>query len=188
LTHFEYLAIAYSLILSFAVMRAASVLPYVFERERQYWVHTVWVLGNLASSLLLFWNFWSYREITWSLGRFSLLLAMPTAIFVMASILAPDNPAQIQSWRKHYYSVRQKFFTAGIAYIVVVAVVSTLVLGLPLLHPFRLVQLTLLGVSVAGALSDRPGVHVSLASSTIVALVLLVALSFAVQGPLWSLQ
>jgi hypothetical protein len=188
LTHFEYLAIAYSLILSFAVMRAASILPHVFERERQYWVHTVWVLGNLAGSLLMFWNFWSYREIEWSLGRFSLILAMPTAVFVMASILAPDNPAQIQSWRKHYYSARKKFFMAGIAYLVVVAVVSTTVLGIPLVHPFRLAQLTLLGVAAAGAISDGPGVHVGLASLTIAIFVLLIVRSLALQGPLWSLQ
>jgi len=44
MTHFEYLAIAYSLVLSLAAVRAVSVLPYLLDRERRYWVlHATWV-------------------------------------------------------------------------------------------------------------------------------------------------
>ncbi|MBW2241836.1 MAG: hypothetical protein JRH01_07600 [Deltaproteobacteria bacterium] len=188
MTQFEYLAIAYSLVISFAVVRAASVLPHVLESERGYWVHTVWVLGNLVTSLLIFWNFWSYREVEWTLGRFALVLTLPTALYVLASILAPDDPGQIQSWRRHYYSVRVRFFVTGIAYFVVILMVSTFVLDMPILDPFRLVQLPFLGVAVAGALSDRPAVHSGLASLVIAAFVILVARSFAAPGPLWSVQ
>ena len=188
MTQFEYLAIAYSLVISFAVVRAASVLPHVFESDRRYWVHTAWVLGNLVTSLLIFWNFWSYREVEWTLGRFALILTLPTALYVLASILSPDDPAQVESWRKYYYSVRVRIFVAAIAYSVVILMVSTFVLEMPILHPFRLVQLLFLGASIAGALSDRPAVHTGLASLYIAGFVILVARSFAAPGPLWSVQ
>ena len=80
MTLFEYLAIAYSLVISFAVVRAASVLPHVLSRERIYWIHTFWVLANLVTCLVIFWNFWSFREVAWTLGRFSLVLALPTSV------------------------------------------------------------------------------------------------------------
>lgn len=54
---FEYLGIAYSLGLSLAAVRAASVLPYSFSRDRGYWVHTASVLADLTICLLIFWNF-----------------------------------------------------------------------------------------------------------------------------------
>jgi hypothetical protein len=113
---------------------------------------------------------------------------LPTALYVLASILAPDDPAQIQSWRKYYYSVRVKIFGAGIAYTVVILMVSTFVLDMPILHPFRLVQLPFLAISIVGVLSDRPAVHTGLASLVIAAFVILVVRSFAVPGPVWSVQ
>jgi hypothetical protein len=102
LTLFEYLAIAYSLVISFAVVRTASVSPHALSRERFYWIHTFWVLANFAVSLLIFWNFWSYREVSWTLGRFSLILALPISVFIVASILSPDEPARVGSWREYF--------------------------------------------------------------------------------------
>jgi hypothetical protein len=173
LTLFEYLGIAYSLVLSLAAVRAASVLPHSFSRDRRYWVHTAWVLADLTVCLLIFWNFWSYREIDWTFGKFALVLALPTSLFVSIAILCPDEPAQITSWREYYYSIRVKFFASAIAYSMVVLVVSTVVLGMPLLHPFRLGQLGALGAATAGAVSDRPSLHASLAGLTLVAFALL---------------
>jgi hypothetical protein len=163
LTLFEYLAIAYSLVLSMGAVRAASVLPYTFARESRYWVHTVWVVVNLTACLVIFWNFWSFREIEWTFGQFALVLALPTALFVAIAIVAPDEPAEIQSWRGYYYSVRVKLFGAAIAFGIVILLVSTVVLNMPVLHPFRLAQLGMLAGSLGGVLSDRPNVHAGLA-------------------------
>jgi hypothetical protein len=188
LTLFEYLAIAYSLVISFAVVRAASVLPHVIVPGRQYWVHTVWVLANLATSLLIFWNFWSYREVAWTLGRFSLILALPTSVFILASILAPDEPAEVQSWREYYYSVRVKFFVSGIFFFAIVLVGSTVILDMPIFHPFRLYQTAFFGTCLAGAISDRPRVHASLASLAIVGFAFFALRLFAEPGSLSFVQ
>jgi len=173
LTLFEYLAIAYSLVVSLAAVRAASVLPYSFSREQGYWIHTVWVLANLTGCLVVFWNFWSFREIEWTLGQFALTLALPTSLFVVIAIVAPDEPAKIPSWEHYYYSVRVKLFTAAIVYCVALLTVSTVILAMPILHPLRLGQLGFLGVCLVGLVSDRPGVHASLALFSIASFVFL---------------
>lgn len=184
MTLFEYLAIAYSLVISFAVVRAASVLPHALSRERVYWVHTFWVLANLAVCLLVFWNFWSYREVAWTLGRFSLVLALPTSIFIVASILSPDEPARIESWRDYFYAVRVRLFVGGVLFSAIAVLISTLVLEMPILHPLRLFQAAFLGVCITGAISERPRVHAALAVVTMLSFGFAVMRLFAAPGSL----
>jgi hypothetical protein len=186
LTLFEYLAIAYSLVISFTVVRAASVLPHALSRDRIYWIHSFWVLSNLALCVLIFWNFWSYREVAWTLGRFSLVLALPTTVFIVASILSPDEPARVKSWREHFYAIRVRFFVGGLLFSVIAVLVSTIVLEMPILHPFRLYQAGFLGVCAIGAISDRPRVHASLVILTMLSFGLAVAKLFAAPGSLAS--
>jgi len=188
LTLFEYLAIAYSLVISFAVVRSASVLPHALARERVYWIHTFWVLANLATCLLIFWNFWSYREVAWTLGRFSLVLALPTSVFIVASILSPDEPARVESWREYYYAVRVRLFVGGVLFASVAVLISTLVLEMPIIHPFRLFQAGFLAVCATGAISDRPRVHANLAILTMLSFGLAIVRLFAAPGSLSSGQ
>ena len=58
MTLFEYLAIAFSLVLSFAAMRLVAGLPYAVQADRRYWVHLVFVFshsryGSLLASTLV---------------------------------------------------------------------------------------------------------------------------------------
>jgi hypothetical protein len=174
LTLFEYVAIAYCLVISFAVARTASVIPYALAKDRRYWVHTTWVFANLGMSLLVFWNFWSFRDVDWTLGSLSLQLAIPTSVFVFASIVAPDEPAKILSWAEYFYSIRVKLFTCALVTSVLIFLTSTFLLEMPMTHPARLAQAAMFAMSLAGALSDRPRVHVALAT--------LVLITFAFNG------
>jgi hypothetical protein len=164
MTLFEYVAIAYCLVISFAVARAASVLPHALAPDGRYWVHVAWVFTSLSFSLLIFWNFWSFREVEWRLGSLCLQLAIPTSAFVFATIVAPDEPTKILSWREYFYSVRVKLFACGLVISILVILPSTVLLEMPLTHPARLAQAAMFGVSLAGALSDRPRVHAALAT------------------------
>lgn len=188
MTLFEYLAIAYSLVISFAVVRAASVLPHALSRDRIYWIHTFWVLANLAVCLLIFWNFWSYREVDWTLGRFSLVLAFPISVFIIASILSPDEPAEIESWREYFYEVRAKLFVGGIVFSILAVLISTFVLDMPIRHPFRLYQAAFLAVCATGAISAKPRVHATLAALTVLSFGFAVLRLFAAPGSLPSGQ
>ncbi len=164
MTLFEYLAIAYSLIISFAVMRVAIVLPHALAPGRRYWVHATWILLNLVLSLAVFWNFWSFRDVTWTLGRFSLGLSVPTAVLIIASILAPEQAAQVKSWRDHFYKVRVRLLAAGFGFAFAVILTSTLLLGVPLVHPLRVAQGFMLGAFATGAYSESPRVQAALAA------------------------
>jgi hypothetical protein len=161
-TLFEYLAIAYSLVLSFAVLRAASGVPHALASGRRYWVHAAWTLLILAVCLTVFWAFWSYREVEWTLWRFVLVLCNPIVIFIAASIVVPPEPAEIRSWREYFYAVRVKLFVSGICYVVVMSANHTFVLDMSLWHPYRAFYLACLAIYSVGVLSNRPDVHAAL--------------------------
>jgi hypothetical protein len=160
------------MVLSFTVLRALSVLPHAVRIGRRYWVHTTWVGLTLATTLLMFWNFWLYREIEWTLPRLALVLANPSILFVIASLLAPGDSSATESWREYFFSIRLRFFVTCIVWDLS-ALTENFALGdLPTL------------AHVAGAASNRAGVQaaIALALLVLVALLLSGALSAAPVG------
>ncbi len=97
MTLFEYLAIAFSLVLSFSAMRLVAGLPYAMQKAERYWVHLVFVFSQLLVTVVAFWNLWGFRETTWTLPRFVLVLTIPGAIYFGACTLIPNEPSAVDS-------------------------------------------------------------------------------------------
>jgi hypothetical protein len=116
----------------------------------------------LLAILLNFWAFLSYRDAEWSLVRFVGVLAIPGALYFIAAMLVPDDPRLIESWRTHYFDKRVPYFSGIVAWGLLAAFNTTLVLGLDLTHPSRATQLAIVTVGVCGLASTRPIVHQSL--------------------------
>ena len=162
MTLFEYLAIAYSLVISFAVLRALSGVPHALATKRRYWVHLGWVGWNLQALFLEFWIFWGFRGVDWSYGLFLIILANPALLYVMACILTPEEPSRVASWREYFFAVRLRLLVTAICWQAVLLAISFLVLDLPLNHPIRLVMVFSLALWIAGAFSRRPMVHATI--------------------------
>jgi hypothetical protein len=129
MTLFEYLAAGYTLILTFAVIRGLSGIPHVLRLPGRYWVHTTWLFVGLSFCLIAFWAFWSYREVDWTLLRFVGVLEVPALVFVFNSILVPTNPADVTSWREHFYRSRVPLFATGALIMASVTISNYLMLG-----------------------------------------------------------
>jgi hypothetical protein len=162
MTLFEYLAIAFSLVFSFAGMRLVGGLPHAVQRRRRYWVHLSIVCFQLLATVMVFWLFWSFRTVEWTFPTFLLALASPVLLYFNACTIVPENPSAVESWRDYYYSVRTRYFFGLSCWVVAVAIISTVVLGLPLLHPGRAAQAALLAAGVTGVLSSNERVHAGL--------------------------
>jgi hypothetical protein len=159
MTQFEYIAIAYSMVISFTVLRALSVLPHAVEGGRRYWVHTTWICLTLVTTLGMFWSFWLYREIAWTLPRFTLVLANPAILYVFVSLLAPADPSGTESWREHFSSIRLRLFLTGIAWDLSGLTENFVFLDLPVFHLSN-IQLGLATLAhLVGAASKRAGVQ-----------------------------
>jgi hypothetical protein len=156
---FEYLAIAYSLVFSFAAMRLVAGLPHAVAPGRRYNVHLSHVFLILFSTATLFWGFWSFRELEWNLLRFMSLLAGPGMLYFLACTLIPDEPSSVGSWHHYFYSVRRQYFFGLCLWSLLQTANTTFLLEMPVFHPFRLVQLFILTMGIAGFVSGSPAVH-----------------------------
>jgi hypothetical protein len=163
MTLFEYLAAAYTLLLSFAVARLVFGLPSAIPQDRRYWVHLVFVAGFAFLLAALFWNFWSLRDVAWTFPRFLLILSAPVLALLMASTLIPGSPDNVESWRDFYYSVRLTYFSAWIVLSFLLVIISTVLVDMPFTHPARLAELTLAAIGVVGVSSSNPRVHGAMA-------------------------
>ena len=163
MTLFEYLAIAFSLLLSFTAMRLLAGLPSAAQPGRRYWVHLTFICAHLAGTVGAFWVYWSFQNANWSLLRFVLVLASPGLMYFNACSLIPENPSSVDSWRDYYYSVRRRYFIGVICWVLVAAGAGTVVLEMPLLHPARVVEIAFLLLGTLGAMSASERVHSGLA-------------------------
>jgi len=110
-TQFEYLSVAVSIVLSLSVSHILVNIRAVFSPERRYWVHVAWVVLALFTHLLIWWGFWSYREVeSWNLATFAMLLLNPGILFVASATLVLENPDS--DWDSHFYRVRRSFLAA----------------------------------------------------------------------------
>ena len=161
---FEYLAIAFSLILSMSAARLLSGLPYAIRAERRYWPHVVLAVVHLVSIAIQFWNFWSFREVNFTPLTFLLALSSPGMMFFISCSLVPENPSVVSSWRSHYYSARQPVFLGLTLWAVILTVGATCVLGLPWAHPARLGHAVLVLCGLLGASFSARRVHAGIAA------------------------
>ena len=102
MTIFEYLSIAASILLALALGRLASSIPYVFSRRRFDPVYAIIFVGVFFAALLQWWLIWGVSEYSnWSFPAFLMLMASPTALFVLAHVLVSEKPSEIDSWSHH---------------------------------------------------------------------------------------
>jgi hypothetical protein len=164
---FEYLAVPFSIVLSFAVVRILGGISDVLARPRAYWVHAAWVIHKLLFLAYVWWNTWSYRDVSWSFLSFLAVLVSPSLLYYQASALVPAQPSSVGSWRDHFYRVRQQFFGAEIAWSLLILLNTTFIVGVPLLHPARITQAIALLIAVAAISTSRHAVHGVLACLTL---------------------
>jgi hypothetical protein len=160
---FEYLAIAFSLVFSFAAVRLVGGLAAALDPARRYWVHLAFVVHELLRVVIGFWAFWSFRDLAWTFPTYLLALVGPGVVYFLAATLVPEDPSSVRSWREYYYDVRSRYFLAILCWVAAVAITTTVLLGQPLWHPFRLVQLAFVCFALVGASSESPRIHATLA-------------------------
>ncbi len=159
MTLFEYLTVGYSLIVSFAVLRALSGFPHILRVTSRYWVHAFWVLFGISGCLVIFWAFWRFREAEWTLLRYVLVLAVPALLYVYNSILVPSDPAAVASWRGYFFEVRVPLFATAMLMHSAAFLANVVLLGVSPLDPKLFPLVGWVGLCVVALFSASPSVH-----------------------------
>ena len=113
---FNYIAVLVSIVLGLAVTRVLSQLSEAIQahaRQRNYWVHTLWLVNAFSMLLLNWWVFYRWRTAPqWTFFLFLWVTLGPTLLYLACSVLAPGELEQSgsQNWRNYYYANRRGFF------------------------------------------------------------------------------
>lgn len=183
---FDYLVIAFGLLFTGTAIRLIGGIGSALHPRRRYWIHALLNLALLLGVAVSFWNFWGLRQVDWTLPKFLLVLLIPGFLYYCASVLIPENPNDVTSWREYYFSVHVRFFTGFACWTLVVIATSFLILDIPLNHPVRIGHIAGIILSVLGAVSSKPNVH----AGVVIALTIVtvgMALSIASQ-PGWLIE
>jgi hypothetical protein len=144
-------------------MRLVGGISHSLDPGRRYWVHAVHVGFQLLASAGSFWAMLSYRDVEWTFPAFLLVLAGPSLFYFNATVLIPEAPATIESWRVHYFAVRRRYWIAICLWALVDATTDSVLLEIPLVHPSRAVQGFFFALGVSGVVSANLRVHETLA-------------------------
>ena len=161
---FEHVAVAFSMVISFGVVRLLDGLRPALVPGRRYWVHAVWLFQKLLNSGFYWWGFLSFREgPTWTVASFVWILIVPSFLFLQATALVTKNPNGVNSWRDHFFEIRTWFFSVDVVLILHSIITASLLRNIPLLHPFRALQAVGLTLSILGVASASPHLHATIA-------------------------
>ena len=161
MTHFEYISVAISIVLSLAVLRLLDALPDVFQSDKRYWVHGLWV-GYLIWWTAVYW-YLSWAGSSWE-GEFDfptfLLLITPAGLFhLAATALVSRSPGDVASWREHFWAVRRRIFALVLALWTTLVFISFVLQRVPFVDRLRVGQVVLLGLFTIGFFSRNERTH-----------------------------
>ena len=178
MTLFEYVAVAASLICSFAAVRLLGGVAPTLRPEVRYWVHAAWVLFLLFLLSIQWWFFWAYRDVEWDYARFVLALSPLGLLYIQSTIVVPSDAARVKSWRVHYFAIRPRIFGIGLAMLAAMVLCTVVLLGHPALHWRRVLPGSMAVFMSMGLVSEHPRMHgviaVALCVLTVVASVVFV--------------
>ncbi|NCF25225.1 MAG: hypothetical protein GWP60_11850 [Gammaproteobacteria bacterium] len=183
MTHFEYIAVAVSIILGLGVIQLLSNLDRVLAQPRRYWLHSAWVFMLFWILVQNWWAFWDLKDIAWNLGYFSLWVTYVSALYLTVLALTKTNSAEV-SWEEVYFSRTRRFFGL-FGFVVILAVLLTwITLDASLLHPYRYMQYTSIAIFALLFASKRKRLHEVL-SILVITFVILSQVIFRLQPGLF---
>ena len=173
MTLFEYLSVAVSIVLSLSAAQILANIRAALDRDRWYWVHALWIFLALFTHILIWWEFWGYRDVVeWTLEKFVVVLANPGLLFVASHALSTPASASNASWEDHYYSARFSFFAPFGAILLIAILRDGFILDRSFETTQHIPEFILLLICAVAARSQSRRTHAVLA---LVSLVIIVA-------------
>jgi len=160
---FNYILIAFSFVYTAAVLRLLGGISAATNKKSRYFVHLIFIAVVLISIVISFWGIWALRDVDWKLYKFILALMDGAMYYFIATVLVPENPNEVESWRDYYYKNKHKFFYGFLFFLFYVQIHSVIIIEQELLHPARLGNLIALMPIYLGIRSYNHKVHIGIA-------------------------
>ncbi len=161
---FEYIAIAFSFVYTAAALRLIGGLPAATNKDRRYIVHLIFIVIQLISIITSFWGVWAHSNLEdWKLYKFIFLLVDGALYYFIATVLVPENPNEIDSWKDHYYKIKHKLFYTFLIFLIYVQLNGYVLNGVFDFGPEQFFHVIFLIPIYFGLKSKNHKVHVAIA-------------------------
>lgn len=170
---FQYLAVLISIVLGLGLTQLLTNLGRLAQsraRVRHYWPATVWTVLLFFILVQSWWAMYDMRgHQGWTFLKFVLILATPTALYLMAALALPEVDARSTEpvdLRAHYFAQTRWFFGASVALIVSSLLRPLAMDGWIPLDLDRVIQLVFLAAAASAMFIRREWLHKVLAVGT----------------------
>jgi hypothetical protein len=148
---FEYLMVMVSIILGLSITQILRGLSKIARSQTRSVAVTIYGVFLFGLHVQVWWALWDLNVVPeWNFVYFLLLISVPSGLFASTELLFPMATTAETNWNTHYESVR-KWFLSVLALWTVLAMLETRIfIGVPLTHPYRIMQLSILSLIIAG--------------------------------------
>ncbi|MGC6431207.1 MAG: hypothetical protein ACON5F_09215 [Jejuia sp.] len=161
---FNYISIALSFVYTAAALRLIGGLSSATNKDRRYIVHLLFIIIQLISIITSFLGIWGHRYIEdWKLYKFIFLLIDGALYYFIATVLVPENPNEINSWKDYYYKNKHKLFYAILTFLIYIQLNGFILTNQVRFEPVQLFHLVSLIPIFFGLKSKNHKVHVAIA-------------------------
>ena len=150
MTIFEYLMVMVSIILGLSITQVLRGLSKIARSPRRSVAATLYGVFLFALHVQTWWALWDLSVVPeWNFLLFILLISIPSILFATTETLFPMATTAETDWNAHYEAVRKLFLSVLALWTILALLETRIFLGTPLTHPYRIVQVSILGLIVA---------------------------------------
>ena len=129
-------------------------------RVRFFLAHSLWVINLFLLTFLHWWSLWTFRELPWNFGMFFYSLIGPSLMFFACTMISPRNTTTNDVDLSDYFLNIRKWFLSIFAVLLVFFSFDGPLFGTePLLNELRVVQLSIVAISIFGIYSANRRFH-----------------------------
>jgi len=180
-SHFEFIMVMVSIIQGLGITLALRGISRLIRSPHREPVVLLWALFLVFLYLQTWWAFWDLAAIgVWNIVQFLFVTLYVCTMYAMTELLLPIAAPPETDWLAHFNSVRKWFFGMVVVLAFLGIWLTWYLLGVPLVHPYRIIQLSIFSLGIIGWLTPSLVAH-----RWIVVLVILVLFSGQALFRLW---
>jgi hypothetical protein len=156
MSHFEYIMVMVSIIQGLGLTLALRGISRLIRSPNREIAVVVWAVFLVFLYLQNWWAFWDMASVeNWNFFQFLLISLFVCVMYAMTELMLPMAASPETDWPAHFLSVRKWFFGMTVVLVFLGVTLNVYISGVPLLHPYRVMQFTILFLAIAGWITPR---------------------------------
>ena len=171
MSHFEYIMVMVSIIQGLGLTLALRGISRLIRSRQREPAVLLWAIFLVLLYLQNWWAFWDMEGVVeWNLIKFLFISLYVCVVYAMTDLMLPMSAPQDTDWRVHFLAVRRWFFGLLVVVVFLGILLGTYIGGVPLAHPYRIMQALFLLFAIAGLATAGVGAHRWIAALMLIAL------------------